>query len=245
MPVIGLKSLRQDYTSLSDKYGRVRYSPGEYVTVPGNGAYAAHPRGLWSSIWGANYSLAAVRYVAVACVDEVPVAALPDGVRCWRRVKVLGRASAEQLAAAVLASPEDALLAGQYLAHDVPAEVWGKVAQDYPENTLCLAVRWFSNVVSPSIWADIVERFPRLSLWQASRDLARVVPAEGWTRAARKEPYMALEMACEHLCEIVSAAAWTEIVTEHPVTAAGLARYYLSKVVLQTVWDDLDKKMRT
>ncbi|MFH1569793.1 MAG: hypothetical protein ABIL09_17485 [Gemmatimonadota bacterium] len=85
--MIGHKLLREDGSSLREE-GRVRYplpadgAPGEWVTVPGNGAYVAHTGGLLSGGYG---PLA----VEMECEEEVVAAGPPEGIRCWRRVRVL------------------------------------------------------------------------------------------------------------------------------------------------------------
>lgn len=80
--VIGLKLLRADGMSLNSRYGRVFYPVGEWITVPGNGAYVAVSGGLHMGGWGPLL-------VALECDEETELHASPSGVRCFTRVRRL------------------------------------------------------------------------------------------------------------------------------------------------------------
>jgi hypothetical protein len=77
--VVGCKLLKRDGTSLNGKY---RYSlDGAWNTVPGDGAYVAVSGGL--TLAGEGQKL-----VYLECRGPTRVAA-PDGVRCFRHVRVI------------------------------------------------------------------------------------------------------------------------------------------------------------
>ena len=85
--MIGYKLLTADGESLRTD-GRIRYplprdgEPGEWIAVPGNGAYVAHTDDLMA---GGAGPLAA----ELECDDEISDTTPPTGVRTWRRVRIL------------------------------------------------------------------------------------------------------------------------------------------------------------
>ena len=83
--VVGLKLLRDDGGSLNDKYGRVIYPVGEWVAVPGNGAYVAISGGLKAG--GTGPLLAAFECEQPRSADAGE--GMPAGVTCFRRVRRL------------------------------------------------------------------------------------------------------------------------------------------------------------
>ena len=83
-PVIGYKLLDGDQ-SLTSEYGRVRYPVGEWVTVPGNGAYVAVSGGLLSG----GGDVARHQLAVFECEESVAVADVSAGVVCFRRVRRL------------------------------------------------------------------------------------------------------------------------------------------------------------
>ena len=83
MKTYGLKLLRVDGSNLNYDHGRITYPLGEWVEIPGNGAYVCISGGLMSG--GVGPLLAWFE-----CGDEVDgVADMPHGVRCYRRVRRL------------------------------------------------------------------------------------------------------------------------------------------------------------
>lgn len=77
MTIYGVKYLNNG-RSLN---GKIEYPLNQWIEVPGNGAYIAHTRGLWSAgKKGAEYAL-------FECGGEVVGIDTPKGVKCWRWVK--------------------------------------------------------------------------------------------------------------------------------------------------------------
>jgi hypothetical protein len=88
--ITGLKILQRDRTSLN---GQFRYAPkGKWNTVPGNGSYVAITGGLWSN----GFPPADARYWVVEC-EEPTLAFTPRGVECYRRVRLLRRATEKDI----------------------------------------------------------------------------------------------------------------------------------------------------
>ena len=79
----GYKLLRNDYSSIRN-VGRILYGPpgGDWITVPGHGAYVAVTGGLTAGGTSA-------RLVCVECEDPIDTDHVPDGVTCYRRVRVV------------------------------------------------------------------------------------------------------------------------------------------------------------
>lgn len=102
MRTIGIKILRADGRSLN---GRVEHPVGEWVDVPGHGAYVAVSGGLWS----AGEPPQGAIYCTVECREPTGASA-PDGVVCFRRVHRLpGPPDPEILERCALAEPAAAL----------------------------------------------------------------------------------------------------------------------------------------
>ena len=82
MNVVGCKLLRADGSSLTDEHPRVAYPVGEWISVPGNGAYVAVTGGIDAGGIGPvlAYFECADRMVSILC---------PDGVQCFRSVRRL------------------------------------------------------------------------------------------------------------------------------------------------------------
>jgi len=81
--IVGCKLLRADGSSLTDEHPRVTYLVGEWITVPGNGAYVAVTGGIDAGGLGPVLAY-------FECRDRVYVHH-PDGVACFRRVRRYGR----------------------------------------------------------------------------------------------------------------------------------------------------------
>ena len=81
--VYGLKMLREDGGSMNSDHTRIVYPLGEWITAPGNGAYIAVSGGLAAVGVGPVLAL-------FECQQPTGVNA-PDGVTCFRRVRMLSR----------------------------------------------------------------------------------------------------------------------------------------------------------
>ena len=79
----GLKMLREDGGSMNDEHQRIIYPLGKWITAPGNGAYIAVSGGLAAVGVGPVLAL-------FECQQPTGVNA-PDGVTCFRRVRMLSR----------------------------------------------------------------------------------------------------------------------------------------------------------
>lgn len=86
--LVGCKLLRSDGSSLR-KEGRVFYPMGEWITVPGNGAYVAVTGGL---VMGGSGPL----LTYMECEDPTGAEA-PVGVACYRRVRRLAEPAPEKV----------------------------------------------------------------------------------------------------------------------------------------------------
>jgi hypothetical protein len=83
--IVGLKLLAADGGSLNCDHGRVMYPEGEWIDVPGLGAFVAISDGIFS---GGAGPLLAFMECDLASETEMPAV---EGVRCFRRVRRLRR----------------------------------------------------------------------------------------------------------------------------------------------------------
>ena len=89
--MIGYKILLPQGRSIRTASGAVHYDlpkdgkPGAWQTIPGNGAYVAHFAGLFS----AGVEVRNAILVEVECREEVKDTGAPEGVRTWRKVRIL------------------------------------------------------------------------------------------------------------------------------------------------------------
>jgi hypothetical protein len=83
--IVGLKLLAADGGSLNSEYGRIIYPEGEWVEVPGLGAFVAISDGVFSGGVGPL-----IAFMECDLASEIGSIYL-DGVRCFRRVRRLRR----------------------------------------------------------------------------------------------------------------------------------------------------------
>jgi len=90
--ITGCKLLQADGSSLTDEFGRVSYPVGEWLEVPGHGAYVAVTGGLTS----ANVGVSGAVLAYLEC-EEPTGAEAPGGVLCFRRVRRLAAMAPERI----------------------------------------------------------------------------------------------------------------------------------------------------
>lgn len=93
---VGCKLLTAEGESLSSVHGRVRYPVGEWVEVPGNGAYVAVTGDILCA--GVGPILAYLE-----CAEELDVQNTAPGVRCYRRVRRLAEPAPDRISPALRA----------------------------------------------------------------------------------------------------------------------------------------------
>ena len=78
---VGLKSVNNDNTSLTNEYAKITYTK-EWQKVPGNGAYVAIADSLFAGGKGS-------KVIFLECKEEIEVFNKPVGVKCFKWVRII------------------------------------------------------------------------------------------------------------------------------------------------------------
>ena len=90
---IYLKTLNEDYTSLTKWYGNVEYEVGEWVTVPGNGCYVSCPPHSNLFAAGCGKKIVLIECKNILSNRNVEI----SNVKRYRSVRVLRDISVEEI----------------------------------------------------------------------------------------------------------------------------------------------------